>query len=109
MDWGAVVEGISRDLGEFAGGDPVGWFMLVGFFGLPIAVVVATIRTSRRALWFPAVLWLVPVCTVVLYYGTGWWADPGMQGIVILALPVMLGWIALAVIARPRAVASAVS
>jgi len=98
MEWSHVVWGIGRDLGEMAAEGPGGWLALALLGMLPVAAIVVAITLRRRAAWLALALWLAPVIAWVLYYATGWWPNPGMQGIVFLALPVLAGWLVLAVV-----------
>lgn len=98
MDWSEAVWGIGRDLGELAAEGPGGWLAIALFGMLPVAATFVAVILRRRAAWLALALWLAPVITWVLYYATDWWPNQGMQGIVFLALPVLAGWLVLAVV-----------
>lgn len=67
MDWGAAMQGISRDVSELMTGGPIGWLLLVLIFALPAVLVVVARR--RPLAWLALAVWLVPVVQWVIYYG----------------------------------------
>lgn len=94
MDWQAVWWGVSRDWSELWTLPPIGWAIALILIGLPLGSALAIARGSRLA-FVPFGIAAVIVAIVVLYYGTGWWRNPGLSGAMILVLVALVGCLVL--------------
>ncbi|MDX1622110.1 MAG: hypothetical protein R3320_14025 [Nitriliruptorales bacterium] len=91
MDWSAVWWGVTRDVEVALEHGPVGWFVLLVVFGLPVGAAVVTALGSRLA--------VIPLCISggmgalwVLYYGIDSWPGGGLATAVFPLLIVLFGW-----------------
>jgi hypothetical protein len=93
--------GIGRDVDEALSIGPFGWFFVFAMFGLPIASLLALLR-SRLAL-APVAISASVFGLWTLYYATDWFANPGGGVWFPIFVLVLAGWaIVVRAAVRPR-------